>query len=118
MPSKLAYRSRVYSTGTHGRAICNVRNHHFVADDGGGDEVGAGEFFLSGIGACGVNMVERLAKKDGIPLHSMEVTVESWRDPDVPPKEHTLYDQMKVQFEMWGVQPAHAEALVKDWKRL
>jgi uncharacterized OsmC-like protein len=118
MAMKLAYRSRVYSTGTHGRAICNVRNHHFVADDGGGDEVGAGELFLSGIGACGVNMVERLAKAGNMPVQAMEVTVESHRDADIPIGEHTLYHQMRVHFEMWGVQPAHAEALVKDWKRL
>ena len=37
----LAYKVRGYSTGTLGRAICNARTHHFVADDGGGDEVGA-----------------------------------------------------------------------------
>ena len=57
----LTYKVRSYSTGTLGRAICNARTHHFVADDPGKDEVGAGELFLSGISACAVNMVERLA---------------------------------------------------------
>ena len=37
----LAYKVRTYSTGTLGRAICNARTHHFVADDAGGEEVGA-----------------------------------------------------------------------------
>ncbi len=32
----LAYKVRSYSTGTLGRAICNARTHHFVADDAGG----------------------------------------------------------------------------------
>ena len=50
----LAYKVRSYSTKTLGRAICNARNHHFVADDAGGEEVGAGELFFSGIGACAV----------------------------------------------------------------
>ncbi|MSQ53379.1 MAG: hypothetical protein EXR28_16025, partial [Betaproteobacteria bacterium] len=50
MAMKLAYKVSTCSSGVHGRAICNVRNHHFIADDGGGDEVGAGEYFLSGIG--------------------------------------------------------------------
>lgn len=119
MALKLAYRARTYSTGTHGRAICNVRNHHFVADDGGGDEVGAGEFFLSGIAACAVNMVERLAKQANIPLQWMDVTVESHRNPDAPPPTRlSVYDAIRVHFEMWGVQPAHAETLVADWKRL
>ena len=62
----LAYKVRSYSTGTPGRAICNARTHHFVADDSGGEEVGAGELFLSGITACAVNMLERVAKERNI----------------------------------------------------
>ena len=60
----LAYRVRSYSTGTLGRAISNARNHHWVADDAGGEELGAGEFFLSGITACAVNMIERIASEE------------------------------------------------------
>ena len=73
----LAYKARSYSTGTLGRAICNARTHHFVADDAGGEELGAGEFFFSGITACAVNMVERLADTDDIALDWMNVSVES-----------------------------------------
>ena len=64
----LAYKAKSYSTGTLGRAICNARNHHWVADDPGGDEVGAGELFFSGITACAVNMVERIANSEDIRL--------------------------------------------------
>jgi len=35
----LAYTVHTYSTGTHGRAICNARTHHFVSDDVGSDAV-------------------------------------------------------------------------------
>ena len=69
----LAYQVRSYSTGTRGRAICNTRNHHWVADGSGGDEVGAGELFLSGITACAVNMVEGIADTEhcrgAAPIH-------------------------------------------------
>jgi hypothetical protein len=81
----LAYKVRSYSTGTRGRAICNARTHHFVADDSGGEEVGAGELFLSGISACAVNMVERLAHERQIPLQWMDVGVEAYRDPAKKP---------------------------------
>ena len=47
MALALAYKVRSYSTGTLGRAICNARTHHFVADDPGGDEVGAGDAFAA-----------------------------------------------------------------------
>ena len=113
-----AYKARAYSTGTPGRAICNVRMHHFVADDGGAEEVGAGEFFMSGIVACAVNMVERLARQGKMPLQWMDVKIESFRDLEKKPAEVLIYDSIRVHFEMWGVKKEHAEALVKDWKRL
>jgi len=113
----LAYKVRSYSTGTLGRAICNARTHHFVADDAGGEEVGAGELFLSGISACAVNMVERLANEGGILLDWMDVGVEAFRDSGKAPGERAVYDAIKVNFEMWGVDDDQAHELVETWKR-
>ncbi len=113
----LAYKVRSYSTGTLGRAICNARMHHFVADDANGEEVGAGELFLSGITACAVNMVERLANEGGVPLDWMDVDAESWRDPDKPTADLTIYDAIRVSFEMWGVDDDQAHELMETWKR-
>jgi uncharacterized OsmC-like protein len=113
----LAYKVRGYSTGTLGRAICNARMHHFVADDSGGEELGAGEFFLAGISACAVNMVERLAKEGKMPLQWMDVGVEAYRDPAKAAGDRTVYDQIRVHFEMWGVNKDHADQLVETWKR-
>lgn len=113
----LAYKVRSYSTGTLGRAICNARNHHFVADNSGGEEIGAGELFLSGIAACAVNMVERIAHDDQIPLEWMDVSVESYRDREKALGERTLYDAIRVNFEMWGVDDDQAHELVETWKR-
>lgn len=118
MALNLAYKVSSNSTGTLGRAICNARTHHFVADDAGGEEVGAGELFLSGISACAVNMVERLAKKGNMPLQWMDVGVECYRNSEPKPAPLLVYESVRVHFEMWGVQAEHAEALVKDWKRL
>ena len=113
----LAYKVRSYSTGTLGRAICNARTHHWVADGTNGDEVGAGELFLSGIAACAVNMVERIAHDEEIPLEWMDVGVESYRDPDKEPGDISLYDAIRVNFEMWGVAAEQANELVETWKR-
>src|ERR687891_1160420 len=113
----LGYRVRSYSTGTLGRAICNARQHHWVADDSGGEEVGAGELFLSGISACAVNMVERLAKEQQIPLQWMDVGVTAYRDPTKTPGERSVYDAIRVHFEMWGVDKDQANGLVETWKR-
>ena len=113
----LAYKVRSYSTGTLGRAICNSRIHHWVADDSGGEEIGAGELFLSGISACAVNMVERLAKEGQMPLDWMDVSVEAYRDPDKVPGERTVYDDIRIHFEMWGVSNDHGNQLVEMWKQ-
>ena len=113
----LAYKVRSYSTGNLGRAICNARTHHWVADGSGGEEVGAGELFLSGIAACAVNMVERIAHDDQISLEWMDVSVESYRDPDKVPGDLSLYDAIRVNFEMWGVDDDQAHELVETWKR-
>lgn len=113
----LAYKTRSYSTGTRGRALCNARAHHFVADDAGGEAVGAGELFFSGISACAVNMVERIAHADQMPLQWMDVSVEAYRDPDKPQAALTVYDAIRVHFEMWGVRDDHAQKLVDIWKQ-
>ena len=98
----LAYKVRSYSTKTLGRAICNARTHHFVADDAGGEEVGAGELFLSGITACAVNMVERLANEGSVALDWMDVGAEAWRDAGKPEGDLTVYESIRINFEMWG----------------
>ena len=92
----LAYQVRSYSTGTLGRAIWNARHHYFVADNSGGEAVGAGELFLSGIAACAVNMVEKIASDDNIPLDWMDVSVASYRDPDAVHEELTVFPSMRA----------------------
>ena len=117
----LAYRVRSYSTGTPGRAICNARSHHFVADGSGGEEVGAGELFRSGITACAVNMVGRIASSEEIPVNWMDVSVEAYRDPERAPiaDEGTVsvYDDIKVHFQIWGIDDDQGQYLVDQWKR-
>ena len=113
----LAYKVRSYSSGTPGRSICNARNHHWIADDPGGDEIGAGELFLSGISACAVNMIERVANEEEMPLDWMDVSVEAYRDPDAEPAELTLYADIRVHLQMWGVSDDDGQRLVDIWKQ-
>jgi len=62
-------------------------------------------------------MVERLAKQDHMPLQWMDVRVEAYRDPDQSPGDLTVFDAIRVHFEMWGITPEHAEGLAETWKR-
>jgi uncharacterized OsmC-like protein len=115
---------RSYSSGTRGRALCNARNHHFVVDDyasngGPGEELGAGEAFLSGITACAVNMLERLARESQMPLGWTDVTVEGTRDTEADPIHEGLsvYDAVHLRFELTGLDDDQAQELVGIYKR-
>ena len=111
------FQVKSYSSGTFGRAISNARNHHFVTDDVGGDEVGPAEYFFSGISACAVNMVEKIARQKEIPLQWMEVSIDAMRDTEKEVQERTVYDEVNVHFELWGVDEDQANELVNAWKR-
>ena len=114
----LAYEAQCTSIGIPGRAICSARNQHWVADDTGtGGAVGAGELFCSSLAACAVNLVGRLARQDGRTLGAMQVQVGAYRDTTKPAGEITLYDAVRIDFEMWGVGKDDAEYLVKAWKQ-
>jgi|TARA_B100002003_G_scaffold27164_1_gene22516 uncharacterized OsmC-like protein len=113
----LAYQARCHSVGIVGRSICNARNHHWVAENTGGEAVGAGELFCASIAACAVNMVETIASTEQRALDGIEVNVAAYRDFDKPSGDVTLYDEVRVQFQMWGVSDDDARFLVKTWKQ-
>jgi uncharacterized OsmC-like protein len=113
----LAYQAKCRSIGVVGRSICNARNHHWVAENSGGEAVGAGELFCASIAACAVNMVETIADTEQRALDSMEVNVSVYRDFDKPSGDVSLYDKVQVDFEMWGVKDDDARFLVKTWKQ-
>jgi uncharacterized OsmC-like protein len=113
----LAYQARCYSAGIVGRSICNARNHHWVAENTGGDAVGAGELFCASIAACAVNMVETIAAKEKRSLGGMDVSVAAYRDFGKPAGDVSLYDAVRIKFQMWGVTDDDARYLVKTWKQ-
>ncbi len=113
----LAYQARCHSIGIVGRSICNARNHHWVAENSGGEAVGAGELFCASIAACAVNMVEKIASTEHRALDNMEVNVAAYRDFDKPSGDVSLYDEVRIQFQMWGVSDDDARFLVKTWKQ-
>lgn len=111
------FMARSYSSGTSGRAICNCRNHHFIADEYDGDEVTAGEYFLTGLTACAVNMIERVAAESDIPLQRMDVRAEGAYKRNQGTESHTLFHAVKLHFQLVGVSRAEAETLVATYHK-
>lgn len=110
------------STDVFGRVLCNARNQHFIVDgpvQNGcpGEAITPAEVFLSGVAACGVELVQVLAKQSTVPLESVSVTIHGMMDRSKPvhPK-YTLFQSVNVHFSLAGVSRQQAELLVESFK--
>ena len=115
---------RTYSSGTPGRALCSARANHFVADDlashghsGPGEAINAAELFLSGITACAVLMMERLAQASSFPLQRAEVSMEGSIDTQAVREGPPVLDRAHMRFELVGLNEAQAKEMVETYKR-
>ena len=116
------YAAQASSTDTFGRVLCSVRNHHYVIDgpeQNGcpGEEVTPAELFLSAVASCGVELVQVIAKADGIPLQGIAVDIHGRMDRSKPVRpDVSLFNSVKLQFQMKGVTDSDAKQLVEKFK--
>ena len=83
------YAARGASTTTFGRVLCNARDQHFVADgppQNGcpGEAASPAEYFLAGVASCGVELIQVLARQEGLPLARVGVHIEGHVDRSAP----------------------------------
>jgi uncharacterized OsmC-like protein len=113
-----SYSVHARSTDTFGRVLCGCRNHHFVVDgpvQNGcpGEEVTPAEMFLSGVAACGIELIQVLAKDRGIPLRSARVAITGEMDRSNPVrKDFALFNSVRLRFSFSGVTREQGEELV------
>lgn len=116
------YEVTAASTQVFGRVLCNARNHHFIVDgpeQNGcpGEEVTPAELFLSGVAGCGVELVQVLARTAGIPLQAINVRIHGIMDRSKPVrKDVSLFNSVRLHFEMSGVNDQQARQLVDAFK--
>jgi uncharacterized OsmC-like protein len=116
------YEARAASTDTFGRVLCSTRNHHFVIDgpvQNGcpGEEVTPAELFLSAVAACGVELVQVLAKSSDTPLQGIAVTIRGRMDRSKPVRSDvSLFNSVSLQFQLKGVTDGDARQLVEKFK--
>lgn len=110
------------STDIFGRVLCSARTHHFIVDgpvqnDCPGEELTPAEVFLSGVAACGVELMHVIAKGDSVPLDRVEVKIHGVVDranqarPGV-----TTFNSVRLTVCLWGVTPDQAATLVEGFK--
>ena len=116
------YSVHAASTDTFGRVLCGARNHHFIIDgpqQNGcpGEEITPAELFLSGVAACGVELVQVLARSSSIPLSGISVRIQGSMDRSKPVRpDVSLFNSVRLQFQMKGVTDQHAKQLVETFK--
>jgi uncharacterized OsmC-like protein len=116
------YEARARSTDTFGRVLCNTRDQHFVVDGPPwngcpGEAVTPGEMFLSAVAACGVELMQVIARDEGVGLDSVRVAISGELDPANPVRtDVTVFRSVHIDFAMTGPSEQEAEGLVKRFK--
>jgi uncharacterized OsmC-like protein len=122
-PPVRAYAVGARSTDTFGRVLVSTRDQHLIADGPvtngcPGEAIGPAELFLSGVAACGVELVQVLARDQGYPLESVAATIEGELDPSKRTRSDVnLFSSVRIAFTLAGVSHAQADDLVERFKR-
>jgi uncharacterized OsmC-like protein len=110
------------STDVFGRVLCSARNHHFIVDgpvynNCPGEALTPMETFLSGVAACGVELIHVIAREQNIPLSRVAVNIHGVVDRSKQSRPGvTTFNSVSVDFTLWGTDAANAAALVDGFK--
>ena len=117
------YNVSAQSTDIFGRVLCSARDHHFVVDgpvQNGcpGEELTPPEAFLSGVAACGVELVHVIAREQGVTVGKVAVSVYGELDrANQKRADVTVLNQVRMEFALSGTDGTTAAQLVEGFKR-
>jgi uncharacterized OsmC-like protein len=117
------YVIQAQSTETFGRVRCQARDRQFLVDgpvQNGclGIEVTPAEVFLAGVAACGVELLQVIAKEQQLPVQAIDVQISGTIDRSKPVRpDVTLFNSVHVEFAIAGVSVEKANELVDRFKR-
>ncbi len=117
------YEVQARSTETFGRVLCSARNHHFVADgptQNGcpGEAITPAELFLASVAACGVELLQVLARKKKMPLEAIGVEISGMIDRSNQGRlDFTLFNSVRLQFRLQGVTDEQGAKLVAAFQK-
>jgi uncharacterized OsmC-like protein len=122
MPDIRRYDVSARSTDVFGRVLCGCRDQHFVADgpvQNGcpGEAVTPAELFLSGVAACGVELLQVIARERGVPLASARAAITGEMDRARPVRpDFALFNSVSIRFDLAGVTAEQGSDLVSAFK--
>ena len=116
------YDVRARSTDIFGRVLCSARDHHFIVDgpiqnDCPGEAITPAEIFLSGVAACGVELLHVIARDQNAPLQRATVEIHGEVDRGNQARSDlTTFNSVRLNFTLWGVNNAQATAVIDGFK--
>lgn len=117
------YAAEAQSTETFGRVLCTARDQHFVIDGPAqngcpGEAVTPPEAFLTGVAACGIELLQVIARELSLPIPSASVRIEGTVDRDHPVRpDVTLFNEVRLRFSIREVSREQATDLVERFKK-
>jgi uncharacterized OsmC-like protein len=111
------------SSEVFGRVLWSCRDQHFVADgpvQNGcpGEAVTPAELFLAGVAACGVELVQVLARAENVAVGDVRARISGAIDRDHPVREDlTVFTSVHLDLELGGIAQDEAERLVDLFTR-
>jgi uncharacterized OsmC-like protein len=122
-PPPREYAIDARSTATHGRVLCSARTHHFIVDGPvangcPGEELTPPEAFLAGVAACGVELVQVIAREQSVSVGEIAVNIRAIVDRSRPVRpDVTVFNTFQMRFTLGGVSAERAGGLIEQFKR-
>src|ERR1051326_4252332 len=88
-PATRRYQTAARSSDTFGRVLVSARDQHLIVDGPvhngcPGEAITPAAMFLAGVAACGVELIQVLAKQRDVPLRSVSASIEAMQNPNAP----------------------------------
>ena len=122
-PPPREYAIDARSTATFGRVLCSARTHHFIIDGPvangcPGEELTPPEAFLSGVAACGVELVQVIAREQSVTVGDVAVNIRAVVDRSRPVRpDVTVFNSFQMRFTLRGMSAERAGGLIEQFKR-
>jgi uncharacterized OsmC-like protein len=112
-PAPREYAVDARSTAVFGRVIDGP-----VANGCPGEELTPPEAFLSGVAACGVELVQVIAREQSVPVRDVAVRIQAVVDRSRPVRpDVTLFNSVRLRFTLAGVPRDRAGGLIEQFQK-
>ena len=122
-PAPREYAVGAQSTPTFGRVLCSARTHHVIIDGPvangcPGEELTPPEAFLAGVAACGVELVQVIAREQSVPVRDVAVRIHAVVDRSRPVRtDVTVFNAVRLRFTLAGVSRDRAAPLIEQFQK-